>query len=77
MPADDKVPTTGEVLVWARKKAHLSDREAAKKLGIPVAGLRMIERGQDEPTVALFQKMTRLYKRPGYRRLGFRRLRLY
>ncbi|MGE3074826.1 MAG: ImmA/IrrE family metallo-endopeptidase [Dehalococcoidia bacterium] len=63
MAAEEKVPTTAEVLVWARKKARLSERDAAKKLGIPVADLRLIERGE-EPNVALFQRMTRVYKRP-------------
>ena len=60
-----------EILVWARKTAHLTREQAVEKLGINAAKgvpalhrLAALERGEAAPTRPQLVKMARHYRRP-------------
>ncbi|MBT9132403.1 MAG: hypothetical protein DDT33_00919 [Firmicutes bacterium] len=53
-----------ELLIWARKAAHIPPEYAAKSLDIPVEKLRAWESGESRPTVRQLRKMARKYRQP-------------
>lgn len=53
-----------ELLVWARKTAHIDEARAAKAAKISVGTLEVWERGDDYPSIAKLRLLAKLYKRP-------------
>jgi Zn-dependent peptidase ImmA (M78 family)/transcriptional regulator with XRE-family HTH domain len=53
-----------ELLVWARERAGLEIRVAAKKGQIEPERLASWERGEGRPTIAQLRRLGRVYKRP-------------
>lgn len=53
-----------ELLVWARKTAHIDVARAAKAAKISVSTLESWEAGEDYPSIAKLRQLAKLYKRP-------------
>lgn len=53
-----------ELLVWARKTAHVDLARAAKAAKVTVSTLEKWEAGEDHPSVAKLRQLAKLYKRP-------------
>jgi Zn-dependent peptidase ImmA (M78 family)/DNA-binding XRE family transcriptional regulator len=53
-----------ELLVWARKTAHIDVARAAKAAKISVSTLESWEAGDDYPSIAKLRQLAKLYKRP-------------
>lgn len=53
-----------ELLVWARKTAHVDTAHAAKCAKVTVTTLESWERGEDFPSIAKLRMLAKLYKRP-------------
>jgi Zn-dependent peptidase ImmA (M78 family) len=53
-----------ELLVWARKSAHLQPHVAAKKVAVPVERLLEWETGESSPTINQLRALANIYKRP-------------
>ena len=58
----NSLPVTPAVLRWARAVAHLSQRDAAKQLGITVAELEQLENGQLSVSSKLYPKLLKVYR---------------
>lgn len=53
-----------ELLVWARKTAHIDVARAAKAAKISVSTVESWEAGEDYPSIAKLRQLAKLYKRP-------------
>jgi Zn-dependent peptidase ImmA (M78 family) len=53
-----------ELLVWARKSAHLQPHIAARKASVPVERLLDWETGNSSPTINQLRTLANIYKRP-------------
>src|SRR5260370_38146979 len=62
--ATPQVTVNPKTLQWARKTASASEEQAAKTVGVSVAGIRAWESGEEKPTVAQRRHIADLYKRP-------------
>jgi Zn-dependent peptidase ImmA (M78 family)/DNA-binding XRE family transcriptional regulator len=65
-PMATRIPAFVEppLLVWARKRAALSQEEVAAKVGIEVEKLDAWEAGREQLSIAQLKKLADLYKRP-------------
>ncbi len=53
-----------ELLIWARKSAHLTLQEAAKKVRVKEERLQNWEAGETRPTIRQLREFGKAYKRP-------------
>ena len=53
-----------ELLIWTRKSAHLTVKEAAKKVHVKEERLQSWEAGEKRPTIRQLRELGRVYKRP-------------
>lgn len=53
-----------ELLIWARKIAHLTAKEAARKVHVKQERLQSWEAGEKRPTIRQLRELGRVYKRP-------------
>lgn len=53
-----------ELLIWARKSAHLTVPEAARKVGVKEERLQSWEAGETRPTIRQLRELGKAYKRP-------------
>ncbi len=63
-------PANPRLLIWARQKAGLSKEEACRKLGIHTTQLKVdverlsdFESGEEQPSLAILEKMSNVYAR--------------
>ncbi|MDP2382083.1 MAG: XRE family transcriptional regulator [Nitrospirota bacterium] len=59
-----KALVKGELLIWARKSAGLSEGEASIETGVSEHDLRQWEADQGKPTISQLRELARVYKRP-------------
>ena len=58
------IPIKPDLIVWAREHRGLTQEQAADKLGIPVADLVALERGDKKPNLTFFKKLSGRLKIP-------------
>jgi Zn-dependent peptidase ImmA (M78 family)/DNA-binding XRE family transcriptional regulator len=58
------IPVSPEVLHWARDFRRLSEEDAATKLGVTVEYLRALEKGEEKPSLTMFEKIAAQYRLP-------------
>ncbi len=59
-----EIPVEGNVLRWARLYRGLTEKDAAKRLGISVTELSAYENNERKPTLGMFETFAAQYQLP-------------
>lgn len=64
--SDNKIKALvkGDLLIWARNSAGLSEREASLQMGVSEHDLRQWEADLGKPSIAQLRELAKVYKRP-------------